>query len=469
MNKWLESSRQFFYMSMAIFFLSSGGFMVRLMFIEDPFHYLGRRALENEGKMIIDILTNPRTIQAIRSITTPSKKNNQPLERYIVDRLFQKDGAWLRGFLQKTLQDPSVQKLVSTALQSPPSNKPPQEQTAYLLGRYAIDQLLQRDGIALQKLVIPILKSTNTSTKPASSDASNKQIAQAIEQISKYTIDRLLEKDAKILGQLLQQTLKQNASNTSTTSNTESTRLIAASVERVAQSALGKLFEKDASLLRSLLKEALQPNKSTSPTTSSKPNTAVSALEKAQLQMAERLGRYTIDQLLASRAQKLRSILLSLVGPELMRILRESRITLKQLNQQVQGVPLRQLIQDAAFAAGKGATEGFLGAQSQQKQQTERQQRAISLLAPKLRAALSTELPCFVATNDQWMRWQDGALRIKLIRANDKSCKKLTCEQQQQKLQAWLQKQLQPLKLHASDLQIQLGGCNTTAPPNKQP
>lgn len=393
MSKWIESSRQFFYMSMAIFFLSSGGFMIRLMFIEDPFHYLGRRVLEQDGKIVIDILSNPRTIQAIRAMTTPAPKDQKPLERYIVDRILREDGAWLRGFAQKLLHDPKIQKLVTDALTSSPSSTPPQQQTAYLLGRYAIDKFLQHDAAALQKLLLP------------------------------------------------------------------NTQQITASLERTAQNALHKLFDKDAQILRALLKDTLQTASGSTSKSASLPTT-LSALDKEQLAMAERIGRYAIDQLLDARAQKLRAILLSLVGPELMRTLREGRLSLHKITQQAQSLPIRQIIQDAAFSAGKGATEGFLGAQSQQKQRTARITRAIARQAPTLRDALRRLHPCLLASDPQWLRWQDNALHARLIRAKDAVCQKTTCVQFTQTTHTWLHTQLSPLSIHPNDIHVQIGGCD---------
>lgn len=425
MNKWLESSRQFFYMSMAIFFLSSGGFMIRLMFIEDPFHYLGRRFLEQDGKMVIDILSNPRTIQAIRAITTPSPKDQLPLERYIVDRILQQDGAWLRGFTQKLLQDPHIQKLASQAFQSSPSSTPPQQQTSYLLGRYAIDKLLQHDASTLQKLLLP----------------STQQLTASVERTAQNTLHKI------------------TASVELTAQN--AIHKITASAERTAQNAIHKLFEKDAAVLRALLKDALQPPAASAPKTTAKLTpTVLSALDKEQIAMAERLGRYTIDQLLDARAQKLRAILLSLVGPELMRTLREGRLSLNKLTQQAQSLPVRQIIQDAAFSAGKGATEGFLGAQSQQKQRTARITRAIARQAPHLRDALRRLHPCLLASDPQWLRWQDNALHARLIRAKDAVCQKTSCAQFTQTTHAWLQNQLSPLNLHPNDIHVQIGGCD---------
>ena len=408
MEKWLQAAKPIFFLSLGFFFLSSGGLMIRFAWMEDPFRFLGRRLLEKDAKLLVDILSNPRTVGAIRAIAlpAPSGKEGKPLGEYIVDQVLKEEGAWIRGFAQKLLEQPPIQKLAQEALrslQSPSASTDTSDatkQSAYLLGRYLIDRIMQDDAKPLRAL-----------------------LQETLLQLQKGGLFAALASPP-----------------TATVSTSPSTGVSAKDPKAGAQAS-----EKEKA-----------------------PAASLSPSEAAQLAMVERLGRYTVDQLLAGRAQKLRSILLALVGPELMRLFQDGRLTLKQLQDQTSELRLRDLVQDAAFAAGRGALETFLRKQQEEKQQEARLRRQVERLLPVTQAALRKAMPCLIPAEAAWLRWQDKALQIRLIRAESEACKAFTCEKAQSEAHAWFLKQLQALSLHRDDLRLQIGSCQSFSPSKKE-
>jgi hypothetical protein len=263
-------------------------------------------------------------------------------------------------------------------------------------------------------------------------------------------IDRLMQEDAKPLRALLQDTLFQLQKSGLFAAFTSSPT---AATSRIFLSAKGVAKNPKAGAQASSKEKA--------------PVASLSPSEAAQLAMVERLGRYTVDQLLAGRAQKLRSILLALVGPELMRLFQDGRLTLKQLQDQTSELRLRDLVQDAAFAAGRGALETFLRKQQEEKQQEARLRRQIERLLPATQAALRKAMPCLIPAEAEWLRWQEKALHIRLIRAESEACKDFTCEKAQSEAHTWFLKQLQALSLHRDDLRLQIGSCQSFSPSKK--
>jgi len=403
----LEHARPAMQLSIAVFFLVTSGWVVRLYWIEEPIQALGQRLLAKDGALLIKNLSDERTIGSLRKLTAPSSKappRSGPLH-HLIDRMTAKDGALLKAVSATLLQQPTIQKLL---LRPSSSSKAQGEPPLVRLGRYAIDKLLAQDAKLANKLTLDILA-------------------------------QLVPKRPRSKAQAVPDSW--------------------AMIERLGRHAIAKLFAQKAALGLHVTKEIIASQTRKGPKASKSPPFDAQALVKG-------LGEHAIDRLTASRAQPLRAILQSLLGPEPMRALRSLRQVVQRLSHQLRRLHIGQLARESAYQLGRGGLEAFLKQQQANRQREARAQRKLQARRRQARKALRAAAPCFVPRGDAWLAYRKGAVTASLHLLHQRpSCRPHACRAQRSKARALLWKMSRDLLKDPADLVLQLTPSCDPPPP----
>jgi len=299
--KILQEARPIFFISLSIFFLVSSGFVIRLYWLADPTRYVGKKLLDNNGSLLVSILSNPRLVSALRSSgNDPNRKKKKSVGEYVIDRLFEKEGKLFSTLSHGLLEKETFRKALLESLfpwAKVPVSSTKQEGTGYRLGKHAIDALLAKDArlaAALSGKLLPHLFPKEKEPKGAKK-GTGWEVA-LLEKLGRHVVSVLTKDDARISRKLLETLLQDRTpAKMSTKKGVSSSSEYAAVIERLGTrlgtQALQELLKKDAKLLIHFVKEISKgsPQK----TVPTKKPTA-----PAYVLAGERLGMHLIKQLL---------------------------------------------------------------------------------------------------------------------------------------------------------------------------
>ena len=68
MNRLLESARQVLFLSLALFFLSLTGLVVRAWFTPGPIEHATNRLLEKDGRLLVSIVSHPKMLSSLKTL-----------------------------------------------------------------------------------------------------------------------------------------------------------------------------------------------------------------------------------------------------------------------------------------------------------------------------------------------------------------------------------------------------------------
>jgi hypothetical protein len=421
----LNNAKQVMFLSIALFFLVATGWTVRLYWLQEPVQAIGRHLLAKDGALLVSILSNPRTIKAVRAITAPPAKATpkKSAAHYLIDQLVAKNGNVLRTLSQDILKQPTITQAIQRALRPKPSQqRPPIGES---LGRYALDRLFEKNAKATNLLLATTLRTILQQN--AKRMAAGKQQAppfdpnKLLATIGTHAIDRLFQPKGKLILQLSKQTLAQLPQLTKTKANAQTNT---------------RPFDPQALL--------------------------------------QTLGKRAIDRLTDGRAQPIRAILQDILGPEPERTMRSVRQITAQVKRQLSQLHLTQLVREAAFQLGKGGLEAFLVAQQQQQLKRAEIQQKIAQVALQIPRKIRQTHTCFVPKGRHWLQLKQhkliGTWHYLTNQTHNANCHPTRCVQHQQALHQALRNTLQTipsLRAYANTLQLTL--LPTCAPiPTKQ-
>ncbi|MEM1010436.1 MAG: hypothetical protein AAGJ35_15690, partial [Myxococcota bacterium] len=245
MHKWQTMARPFFFWGLGSFFFCGALLFLRLVWWQDPFHSL----LKDRGKLAITLLSDPKTVQALRKIVVPPTQGPSLLQQ-ITTQLMQNDGRWLRRFIKKMLNDRSIQRALRPQFRSHTKTSNPS--LALRLGRDALRQLFAQDAKLLRLVLHDLLRSARPKRSP--NTASTKVLAQALQTLGQDVIKRLFAQNARNLKQLLKPWTP-SARRHPHPDAAPATQWL----ERIGKYAVDQLFEKRAQNLRAALQVLFGP------------------------------------------------------------------------------------------------------------------------------------------------------------------------------------------------------------------
>lgn len=439
-QKFLEHARDVFFLSAAICLLVIAGLVLRLYWLEEPIQALGKRLLAKDGALLVSILSNERTIRSIRALGAPRNKNKAPRKtaaEYLIDKIVAKDGALLRQMSSHLLQEATIQTSLKQLLKPRPKATtqsgpaPPQPSALVSLGRYAIDQLVARDGKTLKA-------------------------------ISRQWMDWLQEQQRK------QAIRRKQLSHQGKAAFKQGGLALNQTIERLGRYAIDKLVQKKGALALRLTKQLVKPASKghTKAQPASQPGFALKPL-------LEGLGKHAIDRLTLSGARPLRTILQDLLGPEPMRMMRSLRQITQNLSQQIRQQSITTLVKDAAYQLGRGGLETFLLQQQAKQRQQARLKSTIIKMGRRLYPKLRQAHPCFVPAGRGWLSYNKGQVTARLfyLTGQNKQCTVKQCRHRRTELDQHIKKALRPLhkEIDLIDLSLQPSCASLTQPPARRP
>ncbi|MBK06071.1 MAG: hypothetical protein CL920_35995 [Deltaproteobacteria bacterium] len=452
LQKALENAREVMLLNLGLFLLVSSGFVIKWSFTDDPVRHLTRQLLQKDGEQLVALISHPKVIKAVRDMTAPDPKQPRfDLGRYIADRLLEKDGKLLSGVSNKLLQQPSIQKAIQTLTQpqTPParSTKP-----AWVpLAKYATDQLLGNEAELLSKITARVITQLQKLQANAPKQVAPNPFVKLSEKLATQTLKRLLEHDGRLLKSVSTQliTTLQKSSQSAPTKASKGPAPIVEISEKLGKVLFSNLFANDAKLLRVVIRDVL-PKPKKGKQAKGKNNRGPITPE-----VIEKIGKYIVDRTLHARAKPLRAILQELVGAEAMRLVREVRQTVQQVNRQVQSMRIDRLLREVAYETGKGALEGFIQKQSTRERKFARTRRLVERKLPALRGEMKAHMKCIAPARKKWATVEKGALNVfvRYQKSKPKQCPLVRCEQAKGALWTFLTSNKR-LSLHPNDVQV---------------
>ncbi len=246
LKKIAENARYIMYLSIALFFFSLSGFIITLYWSQNPITTMTNKLLDHDGKLLIKIFSDQRTLNAIKELTKSNGKKTKSADIYLIDRLLQNDAQLLKSLTSSVLNEKFIANSIKKLLSTNPNSKS--------VDIYLADKLLQNDAHLLKSLTSSVLQ--------------QKIVRNTIQQLlhrkdkhhksdffTRYLLDKLLQKDARILksftASILQQkivrdTLQQLLQQKSNAKSTNTTRYL-----------IDQFLRNDARLLKSLTSSIL--------------------------------------------------------------------------------------------------------------------------------------------------------------------------------------------------------------------
>jgi hypothetical protein len=461
MNRLLESARQVLFLSLALFFLSLTGLVVRAWFTPGPIEHATNRLLEKDGRLLVSIVSHPKMLSSLKTLlaTKPLPPEKQPLT-LALNSLLKKDGRLLVALTDSLLKQNSVRTLLKEATSATSSGTARSGKTSPLLenvANQALKQLFARDGkllVSLTKTVMSQLP-TNNQQKPSTPLLTPKALEGLIERLGQQVLTGLMKEDGKLVRSLLKDVLKSTAFNSGNKAdNSAVLHSLIQAAERLSKGVIARLMKDEGKLARVLLKEVLKETAGTSTKRDNRANAKLTA------QTLEKLGRYVTDRLLESRAKPIRSILEALIGPELMRLTREVRRTVQVIRKQTETLQLKGLVQAAAYSTSQGALETYLKQQAQAAQRKRQEAETLASLQSSLweKVKKDASAQCFLPRDKAWLSLQGKVLnaQVRFIKGNVLQCPPMQCKLMLPLLAGKVSKVLQSSALSVDEVKLKV-------------